>query len=167
MKKIVFLLMAFVMFSCNQNTSKKSDDGESPFVSGGAYSQELSEELKDFQEQEEKDRKEREANLTDVEFAEMSWDFGDVKVNSRNVHYYKLTNTGKKPLVVESVQASCGCTTPNKLDHPIPPGGTDSIKVEFVPYEGMSGSQEKVVTVKSNTIVGVNKLILTANVISE
>lgn len=165
MRKNILFVALVLLFSCNSKDAPSSNDNsESPFVSGGSYSQELSEELKDFQLQEEKELKEKQAKYTDVEFLEMTYDFGDVKVNSENTHYFKLKNTGDKPLIVESVEASCGCTTPKKLDNPIPPGGTDSIKVTFKPYEGMSGVQEKVVTVKSNTINPVNKIVFTANV---
>lgn len=166
MKKIVLIAASFALFACNNDSSTSTNNsGESPFVAGGAYSQELSDELKEFEEQEAKEWEEKKARLTDVEFLQTTFDFGDVKVNSENVHYFKLKNTGDKPLIVEKIQASCGCTTPQKLENPIAPGQIDSIRVQFVPYEGMHGTQEKTVTVTTNTFIATNKIIFTANVI--
>lgn len=162
--KTIFAFLVLSLVACSSPSEKniKQENDQSPFVQGGSYSQELSKELTDFQKQEAKEEKERLAKITDVEFLATSFDFGNVKVDSKNVHYFKLKNTGKKPLIVESVKASCGCTTPKKLEKPIAPGATDSIRVEFVPYEGMSGRQEKVVTVKTNTLIPVNQLTFTA-----
>jgi len=44
---------------------------------------------------------------------------------------YKFKNTGKNPLVIRDVQASCGCITTNKFDRPISPNGIGYINFEY------------------------------------
>jgi len=163
MKRILSLAAFLVLISCNQQEQKTTGDpNASPFEAGGKYDQELSEELKEFKKEEERIRKENEGKLTDVEFEAYEVDFGKVKVSSVNKHYFVFQNTGNKPLIIESVRASCGCTTPVKPERPVQPGRKDSILVEFSPYEGTSGQVEKTVTVKSNTFSGVHQLFIKA-----
>ena len=68
-----------------------------------------------------------------------------------NVTNFIVTNTGKNPLIIEKVEASCGCTTPEKPEKPILPGKSDKINVVFHPKPGQTGEQNKTVTVTSNT----------------
>lgn len=165
MKRVFSLAVFLILLSCNQQKTETTGNPDaSPFEAGGKYDQELSEELKEFRKEEERILKENEGKLTDMEFETYEADFGKVKVNSVNKHYFVFQNTGKKPLIIESVRASCGCTTPVKPEHPVQPGKKDSILVEFSPYEGTSGQVEKTVTVKSNTFSGVHQLFVKATV---
>ena len=49
--------------------------------------------------------------LTSLKFDKMKHDFGKVKEDTDNKTFFTVTNTGQNPLVIESVKASCGCTT--------------------------------------------------------
>ena len=60
-----------------------------------------------------------------------SHDFGKIKQNVPVTYYFELTNTSKKPLVVENAWGSCGCTTPEKPEEPIAPGATAKLKVQY------------------------------------
>lgn len=40
---------------------------------------------------------------------------------------FKFTNTGKEPLIISNVQASCGCTTPKWSNEPIAPGKQEQL----------------------------------------
>ncbi len=159
----VVISTLFLLANCTTQT-ETSNSNSSPFEAGGQYDKELSQELEEFKKEEEVIRKANEDKLTDIEFETKSFDFGTVKVQSENAHYFVFKNTGKKPLVIESVQASCGCTTPMKPEKPIMPNQKDSIKVQFVPYQGMSGAVEKTVTIKANTFIPVNQVFIRANV---
>src|SRR5689334_6348391 len=55
-------------------------------------------------------------------------DFGKIKLGVPVTHEFKFTNTGKTPLIITNVQASCGCTTPSWTKDPVPPGGSGYIK---------------------------------------
>ncbi len=58
-------------------------------------------------------------------------DFGKVKQGVPVNYVFEVKNITDKPIVVESVMASCGCTTPEKPTEPIMPGETGKIKVEY------------------------------------
>ena len=163
MKYFILLTLMIGLISCTTKEAESNSDA-SPFEAGGKYDQELSKDLEVFKKEEEAIRKENKDKLTDIEFNVRDFDFGNIKKSSQNEHFFVLTNTGDKPLIVESVQASCGCTTPIKPERPIPPGQKDSIKVLFSPTEGMSGLVEKTVTVKTNTFIPVNQLFIRATV---
>jgi len=63
---------------------------------------------------------------------------------------YRFKNTGSKPLVVENVTASCGCTVPEKPEEPIMPGKEGLIKAKFDSH-GKPGTNTKTLTVVANT----------------
>lgn len=163
MKIALYLSIACFLVSCAEQPAQQASSG-SPFEAGGKYDQELSKELETLKKEEDSIQKARAATLTEISFSEKKYHFGTVKPESTNEHYFIVTNTGKLPLIIESVQASCGCTTPEKPEQPIAPGASDSIKVQFVPFPGMSGLVEKTVTIKSNTLIPENKLIIQAEV---
>lgn len=89
--------------------------------------------------------------LTSMKFDRMKHDFGKVKEDTDNKTYFTVTNTGSNPLVIETVKASCGCTTPKKPEKPIMPGKSDKIEVVFHPKEGQLKQQNKTVRVVANT----------------
>lgn len=152
------------MISCKNQSAESTKSNTSPYVIGGEYEQRLSKELKEYQKEQELEEKERLANVTDIKFHETEVDLGKVKVGSVNQHYFVIENTGDRPLIIESLKASCGCTTPIKPKSPIQPGNKDSILIKFVPFEGMQGQQEKIVNVKTNTYIPLTKLFLHANI---
>jgi hypothetical protein len=77
-------------------------------------------------------------------------DFGKVKEADGKITYiFDFTNTGMSPLVVNRVQASCGCTTPTWTKEPIEPGKKGSITVTYNPA-GRPGAFSKSITVYSN-----------------
>lgn len=60
-----------------------------------------------------------------------NYNFGKIKVGEPVTTYFEVTNTSGKPVVIENVIASCGCTTPEWDRAPIPPKGTAKIKVGY------------------------------------
>ena len=90
---------------------------------------------------------------TQAELAAFSWttqvnDFGKIKQGTPVSHEFKFTNTGKVPLVITNVQASCGCTTPDWSKDPIPLGQKGFIKATF--SAAAAGVFDKSVTVMAN-----------------
>lgn len=83
-------------------------------------------------------------------FERTEYDFGQIREGEKVVYSYKFTNTGSAPLIIQSVQPSCGCTAPDWSKEPIPVNGTGFVKVEF-DSNGKQGIQNKVVTVNANT----------------
>lgn len=80
-----------------------------------------------------------------LQLKETSHNFGKIPQGRPAVYNFEITNTGKDPLRLENVQASCGCTTPEWTKEPIAPGASSMIKVGFNAYS--DGSFTKVVTI--------------------
>lgn len=92
------------------------------------------------------------AEVTTMEFDHMEYDFGKVNALEDNVHYFKVKNTGTKPLIIQNAKSSCGCTIPEKPEEPIAPGASYDLKVIFKPKESQRGTVvEKTITVTANT----------------
>ncbi len=88
-----------------------------------------------------------------INFASKDFDFGKIKEADGSVtHVFEFTNKGKAPLVVNRVQASCGCTTPTWTKEPIANGKKGSITVTYNPA-GRPGAFTKTITVFSNDSV--------------
>tara|TARA_R110002050_G_scaffold80768_1_gene172716 strand:- start:24040 stop:24585 length:546 start_codon:yes stop_codon:yes gene_type:complete len=102
-------------------------------------------------------------NPTTMSFEEMSHDFGNIDQDSENKYTFKFTNTGDKPLIIETATGSCGCTIPEFPREPIAPGATSEIKVVYKPGK-QKGLQNKTVTVIANTQPKDTRLNITANV---
>lgn len=92
------------------------------------------------------------APTTSLKFDKLSHDFGKIKEETDNKTIFRVTNTGKFPLIIDDVKASCGCTTPSKPTKPIAPGKSDKIEVVFHPNQGQLKNQSKTVRVMANTV---------------
>ncbi|MEQ8303950.1 MAG: DUF1573 domain-containing protein [Cyclobacteriaceae bacterium] len=92
-------------------------------------------------------------------------DFGKIKQGVPQTHEFKFTNTGKQPLVITNVQASCGCTTPDWSKDPIPPGGEGFIKATY--NAAAMGGFTKTVTVMANVENGFKQLTIKGEVVQE
>ena len=79
---------------------------------------------------------------------EPSYSFGKIPQGRPVIHVFKIQNIGTEPLILENVQASCGCTTPEWSRDPIGPGAEASIKVGYNAYS--EGHFNKTVTILYN-----------------
>jgi hypothetical protein len=79
---------------------------------------------------------------------EASYSFGKIPQGRPVIHVFEIANTGKDPILLENVQASCGCTTPEWSREPIAPGATATIKVGYNAYA--DGHFNKTVTIFYN-----------------
>ena len=78
-----------------------------------------------------------------------SHDFGSVEEGPTAEFVFQFKNTGKEPLVIQRVQPSCGCTTPDWSKEPIAPGKTGMVKASYG-TQGRPGHFDKTLTVFSN-----------------
>jgi hypothetical protein len=62
---------------------------------------------------------------------------------------FEFTNQGTVPLILNNVQASCGCTAPDWTRQPIAPGARGMIKLAYNPAN-RPGAFSKTATVQSN-----------------
>ena len=79
---------------------------------------------------------------------ETGYIFGKIPQGRPVTHNFEIVNSGKEPLLLENVQASCGCTTPEWSREAIPPGATAVIKVGYNAYA--EGHFNKTVTIFYN-----------------
>ena len=86
---------------------------------------------------------------TTVQIIDTTYDFKKVKEGEIVEYNYRFKNTGDKPLFIDDAHASCGCTVPEKPDHPIAPGEMGFIKVKFN-SDKRPGEAHKTITVTSN-----------------
>lgn len=137
-KSLTLIFIAFSLTYCT-NSAKKTGETvlDKPVLAAEEGKATLSEENQEMEN----------AAVLSVENA--IYEFGTVKEGKKVEHTYRFTNTGKSPLIISNVSASCGCTTPEYSKHPINPGETGSVSVVF-DSQNQVGMQQKIITVLSN-----------------
>jgi hypothetical protein len=128
-KPFSLLIVAFWFFlftSCHSNTNGTNNNKEQTNATGTP------------------------AKLTIIHFDTNEHDFGTITQGEKVVYSFKFTNTGKNPLSISNVRASCGCTVTDYPKGQVKPGDGSSIEVRFN-TEGKKGFQSKTVSVIANT----------------
>lgn len=83
-----------------------------------------------------------------LKLQEAEHDFSMIPQGKPVYYNFEVVNTGKEPLKLDNVQASCGCTTPEWSQDPIAPGSSAKIKVGY--NAAAEGSFEKFITITYN-----------------
>ena len=100
---------------------------------------------------------------------ETSFDFGTIGENDGYAeHTFKFINTGTAPLIINRVQASCGCTQPEWSQAPVEPGMEGFIIITYNP-KGRLGPINKTATVFTNENNGYKRynLMIKGNVVEK
>ena len=84
-------------------------------------------------------------------FDKNEFDFGKILQGEVVSYTFHFKNTGNAPLLITSVEKSCGCTASDYPREPIQPGESGEIKITY-DSKGHHGFQSKVLIVKSNTM---------------
>lgn len=87
-------------------------------------------------------------NAAEISFENEAFDFGVLDKGAPCSTTFKFKNTGKEPLILSNVRASCGCTTPSWPKEPIAPGASNEISVKY--DSNRVGKFSKTVTITSN-----------------
>lgn len=87
-------------------------------------------------------------NINTIVFDKVEHNYGEIEYGGDGNCVFTFTNTGKEPLVLTSVRASCGCTAPSWPKDPINPGEQGEIKVRY--NTTISGNFNKNITVTCN-----------------
>lgn len=66
-----------------------------------------------------------------VKFKELTYDFGKIKRGVPVTHEFTFANIGTTPLIIETANASCGCTTPTWPKAPVMKGKSNKIIAGF------------------------------------
>ena len=85
-----------------------------------------------------------------IKFESLEINYGKISKGDNGVRIFKFTNIGSKPLIIDKVYSSCGCTIPKKPSSPIDPGRDDEIQVKY--DTNRVGPIRKTITVLSNAI---------------
>lgn len=88
-------------------------------------------------------------------------DFGTIQEGPSADYEFEFTNTGKEPIIISNVSASCGCTTPSYSKDPVLPGKKGSVKASYN-TQGRVAPFTKTITVNSN--IGVKVLTIKGEV---
>ncbi|TPE43295.1 DUF1573 domain-containing protein [Pontibacter mangrovi] len=79
------------------------------------------------------------------------YDFGKLEKGQKAFAKFLIRNTGRKPLVIQSVKSACNCVIYRTSRAEIKPGEVATLELRYVP--AMLGEQIEEVTVLSNDIV--------------
>lgn len=90
------------------------------------------------------------SQFTSIEWTQTHKNFGRITEGQKVEVAFHFKNTGNKPLIIESVQPSCGCTVAETPKEPIAPGAEGVIKGAF-DSNGRVGMQHKSIYVETNT----------------
>jgi hypothetical protein len=83
-------------------------------------------------------------------FREKIHDFGQLSDMDGSANYeFTFVNNAGRPVKILSVQASCGCTTPDWSKEPVAPGKSGYVKVSFDPV-GKPGYFNKTLTITTD-----------------
>lgn len=98
-------------------------------------------------------------------FESIIYDFGVINEEDGPVtHNFTFQNTGNSDLKIDSVKASCGCTTPGWTQNTITPNTDGVVTARFDP-KNRPGKFEKYLTVFSNTEQRITQLLIRGEVI--
>jgi hypothetical protein len=97
------------------------------------------------------DKKVTQKEYPEITFSKKVHDFGDIKEGDVVETTFSFSNSGKAPLLITKIKASCGCTIPsNWKKEAILPGETSSFTVKFN-SKNKPNIQSKRIKVFSNT----------------
>jgi hypothetical protein len=151
LRNSIFILVAASILSCSSDDNSNNGEFVSAVAAGESTDAELKKEIARIEKEELQRIADEKANVTSMTFDKLRHDFGEIYTDTDNTTEFTVTNTGDKPLIIDDVKASCGCTTPQKPEKPILPGQSDVIKVSFHPNPDQKNEIVKAVTVTANT----------------
>ncbi len=94
-----------------------------------------------------------------------SYNFGKIKQGVPVTTFFEITNVSGQPMVIESVTAACGCTTPEWDKAPVASKKASQIKVGF--NAGTMGQFTKPVYIKLAGIAETKVVNITGEVVDE
>ncbi|MDY9918178.1 MULTISPECIES: DUF1573 domain-containing protein [Proteiniphilum] len=100
----------------------------------------------------------------EMDFKRTEHNFGTIKEEMGSVStQFEFTNTGKSPLIIQRVSASCGCTTPSYTKEPVLPGKKGTISATYSTVR-RPGTFNKTIRVYTNVPDTVYVLTIKGNV---
>lgn len=131
-----YVAIIVLFFSCNAGSNQRTNTEETKAVVNSALPPE-------------------------IEFSNIEIDLGELVAGEIISYTFNFTNKGGKPLIIQRIEASCGCTTTNYTQQPVKTGHSGTVDVIF-DSTGFRGLQIKTITVYSNATTSPTKLTLAA-----
>jgi len=149
--KLFFLLLSpffFLLLSCGggKNSEFSISDIKNPATASGVD-------------------KHQKANMPDILFDNLSYDFGRVIEGEILSYTFHFKNVGKSSLIISGFEASCGCTTSIPPKAPVKPGEKGEITITF-DSKHKKGDVISHLLVTANTYPAQTLLTITAKVIN-
>ena len=131
MKNLSWLiLLSFFEVGCLNTTDKEKANAGQPATAGMA-SQDTTQ-------------------FTSIQWIDSTKNLGKIYAGQNLQVHFRFKNTGNKPLVIQSVTPSCGCTVADYPKKAIAPGEESEVTGAF-DSKGREGLQQKNMTVVANT----------------
>jgi hypothetical protein len=92
--------------------------------------------------------KKEKTDAPEITFENLVYDYGTIKKSSDGTAVFSFTNSGKEPLILSEVKATCGCTTPSWTKDPVMPGKTGEITAVY--DTNRMGAFSKTIIINSN-----------------
>lgn len=92
-----------------------------------------------------------------MKYSNEEHNFGTIPEGPSVSFDFEFKNTGKEPIVLSDVKASCGCTTPSWTKDPVLPGKMGKVTATYN-TQGRPGNFVKTITVNSNVGTKVLKI---------
>lgn len=99
------------------------------------------------------------ANFTTIQWLDTVKDMGTITEGQKLEVNFRFRNSGDKPLVIERVTPTCGCTVADPPKEPIAPGKEGEIRGVF-DSNGRIGPNHKTLTVVANTKPSTEKFLV-------
>ena len=104
-------------------------------------------------------------NIPEIYFEKTTHNYGEIEYGSDGTCEFTFKNTGKEPLLLTNVKASCGCTTPTWPKQPIESGKEGTIVVKY--NTRIKGTFTKSIRVYSNAKTNMIYLKITGTVVDK
>lgn len=124
MRAVSFLIIMLLALACNNDAADKKAEAADVTAVPGA--------------------------VTRITWLDSTKNMGRITEGEKVEIAFRFVNSGDKPLVIQSIGVSCGCTVAEKPGELFPPGKEGVIKAVF-DSKGRLGANHKTVTVYANT----------------
>lgn len=95
-----------------------------------------------------------------IKFKSEVHDFGTLKEGDKAEHVFEFVNTGKKPITIQNVQTTCGCTSPAWSKEPVAPGKKGQVTVNYRTSVGPINRQVTVITDAGNKVLKITGTVV-------
>lgn len=102
-----------------------------------------------------------------IKFDKTSHNFGTFAETQVQTAEFTFTNAGDKPLIIQQVFTSCGCTVADYTKTEIKPGEKGTVKASFNGKGQLIGSVRKIITVRSNASNNIVRLYIEGNMVKK